>query len=106
FHVEDLDLERLEAAWLRLTAAYDVLRTVVTRDGRLAVAPGLPERRHIPVVDVAGEEDPEAFLAGLRQARVGRAFPLRRAPQSDLRVTVDGRGAATVHVVIDLTVND
>ncbi|WP_433498370.1 amino acid adenylation domain-containing protein [Sphaerimonospora sp. CA-214678] len=95
FVVDGLDPARLESAWLRLVAAYDVLRTVVGHDGRLHVSPHVPARREIPVVDGV---DPERL--------VGRAFPLGRGPQSDLRITNDADGTATVHCVLDLTIID
>ncbi|MGW7280567.1 amino acid adenylation domain-containing protein [Streptomyces sp. NPDC054844] len=106
FHVDGLDPDRLETAWLRLVSAYDVLRTVVTEDGTLAVSPEAPARWHIPVVDLSACADPDAFLNALPGHLVGRAFPLGRAPQADLRVTVRDGAPATVHCVIDLTIVD
>ncbi|GIJ54822.1 hypothetical protein Vau01_023380 [Virgisporangium aurantiacum] len=93
FDVTGLDRDRLESAWLRLVAAYDVLRTVVTHDGRLLVSPHVPDRREIPVTD--------ALPAGARERLVSRAFPLGRGPQNDLRVTGE-----TVHVTLDLNIID
>ena len=107
FEVDDLDLGRLEDAWLRLVRAHPVLRTVVTHDGRLAVHPGVPDAWQIPVVDLAPIEDPEAYLADLQERMAGRALPLGRGPQSELLVTLGGGGAPDlVHLTTDLTVLD
>ena len=48
FEVRDLDVGRLEEAWLRMVAAYDVLRTEVTHDGRLRVRPDAPNGWRFP----------------------------------------------------------
>ncbi len=57
FDVDDLDPQRLATAWQRLIAAYDVLRTVVTHDGRLAVSPHVPDHVAVPVQDLTGADD-------------------------------------------------
>ncbi|MFD7275453.1 amino acid adenylation domain-containing protein [Streptomyces sp. NPDC059862] len=106
FEVDEIDPERLESAWSRLVAAYEPLRTVVTHDGRLAVSPHVSARRMIPVLDLSTVDDPEACLAALRTRMAGRAFPLGRGPQSDLRVTLHPGGPATVHLTTDLTLLD
>lgn len=106
FEVDDLDLDRLTGAWLRLAAAYEPLRTVVTRDGQLAVAAGPPRHREIPVVDLAALPDPDGYRRRLRDRMAGRATPLGRGPQHDILVTRDAPGRATVHLTTDLTILD
>ncbi|MBW4720368.1 non-ribosomal peptide synthetase [Saccharothrix obliqua] len=94
FRVDDLDLPRLEAAWLAMLADHEVLRTVVTHDGRLVVHDTVPDRWHIPVS--TGE---------VQQDMVSRAYPLGRLPQGEIRVTKDDIGT-TVHMALDLLVAD
>ncbi|CCH31885.1 non-ribosomal peptide synthetase [Saccharothrix espanaensis] len=94
FRVEHLDLPRLEAAWLGLLADHEVLRTVVTHDGTLAVHDTAPDRWHIPV-----------STGDVQQDMVSRAYPLGRLPQGELRVTRDDDGL-TVHIALDLLVAD
>ena len=105
FYVDDLDVAQLERAWLRLAAAHDVLRSLVSHDGKVRVSPAVPERWHIPVIDLSAMDDPDGYLAWMRDAMAGRALPLGRAPQYDIRVTV-GRGTPTVHLLTDLTMID
>ncbi|MFB6888404.1 amino acid adenylation domain-containing protein [Kitasatospora sp. NPDC056327] len=106
FEVDGLDTGRLEAAWLTLVRTYDVLRTVVTREGRLEVDPHVPSQWAIPVIDLAVAERPADVLADLARRMAGRALPLGRGPQSELCVTLAADGAATVHLTTDLTVLD
>ncbi|WP_435122041.1 amino acid adenylation domain-containing protein [Micromonospora tulbaghiae] len=101
FAVDRLDLPRLEAAWLGLLAAHEPLRTVVTPDGRLVTREDVPDRWHIPVTGPGGPSSD-----AVQRDMVGRAFPLGRLPQGELRVQVDESGAATVHVALDLLVAD
>ncbi|MCT7354815.1 condensation domain-containing protein, partial [Streptomyces sp. 15-116A] len=119
FVVRDLDLHRLTDAWLRMTAAYDVLRTTVLPDGTLRVDPEPPAHWRIPVEDI-GVEEPgateEARDAGGRTegpgggsvpADLGRPpFPLGHGPHTDLRVVRQADGRATVHLTVDLAVAD
>ena len=108
FGLADLDLARLESAWLRLVGAHEALRTVVGHDGRLHVRRHVPSRRHIPVHDLAGA-DHTAFLAQQRDTMAGRPFPLGRGPQSDVRVTIDSSDPeqpVSLHLTTDLTILD
>ncbi|MEV6116045.1 amino acid adenylation domain-containing protein [Streptomyces sp. NPDC052109] len=105
FEVDDLDVPRLTRAWLRLVRAYDVLRTVVTHDGALAVGDHVPSAWAVPVIDLSTCPEPEAFLSDLSARMAGRAHPLGRGPHSELCVTV-GHGPATVHLTTDLTILD
>ncbi|XVV00810.1 amino acid adenylation domain-containing protein [Actinosynnema sp. CA-248983] len=94
FRVDSLDLPALESAWLGLLADHEVLRTVVTHDGTLAVHDTVPDRWHIPV-----------STGDVQRDMVSRAYPLGRLPQGELRVTRDA-GGTTVHVALDLLVAD
>ncbi|MFG2082101.1 amino acid adenylation domain-containing protein [Micromonospora tulbaghiae] len=106
FDVEDLDLDRLEAAWLRLVAAYDPLRSVLALDGHLHVSARPPRWWWIPDIDLSGEPDPEAVHAAMAREMVRTAFPLGRAPQCELRVTRTAPGRASLHLALDLVLLD
>ncbi|MBB5953765.1 amino acid adenylation domain-containing protein [Saccharothrix tamanrassetensis] len=95
FRVAELDPPRLEQAWLGMLADHEVLRTVVTHDGTLVVHDTVPDRWHIPVSSGWPQRD-----------MVGRAYPLGRLPQGEVRVSRDEEGEATVHVAFDLLVAD
>lgn len=95
FRVAELDLPRLEKAWLGMLADHEVLRTVVTHDGMAVVHHAVPDRWHIPVAHGSPQQD-----------MVSRAYPLCRLPQGEVRVSLDDDGAATVHVALDLLVAD
>ncbi|XVQ82898.1 amino acid adenylation domain-containing protein [Microbispora siamensis] len=127
FEVADLDVDRLERAWLRLAEAYEPLRMSVSVDGRLLVRSRAPRRWHIPVSGL----DAEAVRATLAV----RPFPLGRGPHAEIQVTrgisgsrdagappahnvspanafpapagnAGAAGTATVHVAVDLAVAD
>ena len=121
FEVADLDVDRLERAWLRLTEAYEPLRASVTVDGRLLVRSRAPRRWHVPVSGLDAES--------VRAALSVRPFPLGRGPHAEIQVTrgasgpgdagtfpaggspaprgtTGSEGAATVHVAVDLAVAD
>ncbi|WP_077801500.1 non-ribosomal peptide synthetase [Streptomyces sp. JHA26] len=119
FAVRDLDLDRLTDAWLRMTAAYDVLRTTVLPDGTLRVEPEPPAHWRIPVEDTDGEAAEEAGDAGAGAGRTGGVgdgdvpadaarppFPLGHGPHADLRVVRRADGSAVVHLTVDLAVAD
>ncbi|WP_198520501.1 non-ribosomal peptide synthetase [Kitasatospora sp. CB02891] len=93
-----VDLVRLETALVRLMNAYEVLRSAVTVDGRIAVRPDVPEEWAIPVT---GRDSAER----VREAMTANPFPLGRWPQFDLRVT-EGEEHDTVHLCVDLTLAD
>ncbi|MER7165768.1 amino acid adenylation domain-containing protein [Micromonospora sp. NPDC000207] len=99
FGVDTVDLPRLERAWLDLVAAHEPLRTAVTHDGTLVVHETVPDRWYVPVTTGVPAEPVTTEMAG-------RAYPLGRLPQGELRVTVDPAGATTVHVAVDLLVAD
>jgi len=106
FHLRELDPARLEAAWLRLVAAYDPLRSTVTREGELRVRASAPAYWHVPVAELRGVAGAAAARAALRDEMAGRAFALGRWPQAELRATLDPGGGATVHCAIDLALAD
>ncbi|GAA2545722.1 hypothetical protein GCM10010398_35730 [Streptomyces fimbriatus] len=121
FVVRDLDLGRLTGAWLRLMAAYDVLRTTVLPDGTLRIDPEPPAHWRVPVHDADGEDaevapwdaDADAVAGtegagdGAVRAGLGRPpFPLGHGPHADLRVVRRADGSAAVHLTVDLVVAD
>lgn len=99
--VDDLRLERLEAAWLTLVQAYEPLRSWLTPEGRRQVRPDAPTGWRIPVLDLS---HPGAEQVADRMTR----HPLRpdRWPLWDLRVSTSGTGPAVLHLAVDLLVAD
>ncbi|WP_462202537.1 amino acid adenylation domain-containing protein [Frankia sp. CcWB3] len=102
FHVAELDVSRLEQAWLDLVVEHDVLRTVVDQDGRTTVLPPTAAGGRVPVVESDQPEVDEAIARDVAD----RPFPLGRAPHTDLRVRRGADGSGTVHLAIDLLVAD
>ncbi len=105
FHVSELDLPRLEAAWVKMMRAYDPLRTVVTADGELIVRRQAPDTWRIPVITLDSATR-ETYLEATAEDRVSRAFTLDTWPQFDLRVTRDSATRSTVHLTLDLVACD
>ncbi|GAB2993402.1 hypothetical protein GCM10027184_54950 [Saccharothrix stipae] len=99
FHVAELDVGRLERAWLDLVEEHEVLRTVVDHDGRTAVPPHAPPGWRIPVV-------PSEVDEAVARDMADRPFRLGRGPHADLRVSRAAGGSGTVHLAIDLLVAD
>lgn len=97
FEVEDLDVQRFEAAWDRLIARHDMLRAVV-RDGRqqvLAEVPRFALRRH----RVARFDGPEAI--DLRERLSHQVLDPTRWPVFDVQTAEDGSGRSRLFVCLD-----
>ncbi len=97
FEVEDLDVQRFEAAWNRLIARHDMLRAVV-RDGRqqvLAEVPPFTLRRH----RVTGFDDTEA--GQLRERLSHQVLDPTRWPVFDVQAAEDGSGRDRLFVCLD-----
>jgi acyl carrier protein len=103
FHLADIDLGRLESAWLSLVSRHEVLRTEIGLDGQAVVRRQPPGRWHIPVLDIRG--DRTAALHRIRDDMTRRAFRLARGPHAELRVSRDAAGC-TLHLAVDLIVAD
>ncbi|MEQ9334262.1 amino acid adenylation domain-containing protein, partial [Thalassobaculum sp.] len=104
FAATGLDVDRLEQAWRRLVARHDMLRAVVTEDGRQRVLPEVPDYR-VEVTDLRGRPDAEARLAAVREAMSHHVFEPARWPLFDIRVTRLDDGVR-VHMGMDLLIAD
>ncbi|MEV1293171.1 amino acid adenylation domain-containing protein [Pseudonocardia sp. NPDC049635] len=89
----DVDLDRMERAWLRLVDRHEMLRAVVDPDGRQRILPD-PPRYRIEVLDVVddGPVAGRAALEGLRDRCSHRLLDLSRWPLFELSA-VRYRGA-------------
>lgn len=103
FDVDGLDVDRLSAAWARMIAEYEALRSYVAADGSVRVLDAAPPSWRVPVIEYP---DPDE-AARLGDRLVSRPFPLGRWPRFDLRVTrTGGSTVSRVHLTIDLIVCD
>jgi amino acid adenylation domain-containing protein len=103
----NVDLRRLQDAWHRLVQRHDMLRAVITEDGRQRVldrvtVPALPveDLRELP----AAERD--ARLTAIRDAMSHRLQPLGTWPLWEIRATRLDDGLTRIHVGIDGIVID
>ncbi|CAL9335233.1 amino acid adenylation domain-containing protein [Nocardiopsis dassonvillei] len=100
----DIDLARLEEAWNLLILRHDMLRAVLTPDGRQRVLPEVP-RFAVPVTD-ASDEDAGQALADLRAAMSHQLIDPHTWPLFDLRAVRYGGGRVRLGLSIDaLTVD-
>ncbi|MFI0899076.1 amino acid adenylation domain-containing protein [Streptomyces sp. NPDC020983] len=89
FDDEDLDLDRLEAAWNRLIARHEMLRAVFDENGDQRILPEVPPLA-IPVTEAA-EGRAGTELAALRDAMSHQVLDPVRWPLFDVRaVRYDG----------------
>ena len=100
FDVAQADPERLRAAWERVIAEQDMLRTVVTEDGRQRVLPELPPWQ-LPVHEGG---DPAMLAARARLSH--RCYDPGQWPLFDVEVTLRPDGPATVHLSLDALLTD
>ena len=102
-----LDVPRLEKALDALVRRHDMLRCVITPDGRQRVLPAVPACR-IPLEDLSAlaEEEKERVLRQKREQLSHKVLPTDKAPL--LEITASRLDAATVrlHVKLDLLVAD
>ena len=103
--IDDLDVERLRAAWRNVVAHHPGLKTVITSDGRQRVLDEVPD-----VAIVVDAVAPGAALSehlNLVRARMShRIYPPGAWPLFEIRVTrVDGQ-PSIVHVSMDSSIVD
>ncbi|MCH6159354.1 AMP-binding protein [Streptomyces marispadix] len=106
----DLDLERLRRALDALVRRQEMLRAVISADGRQRILPDVGEVP-VTVYDYQGCERAalDAHLAELREELGHQVLPLDQWPMFDVRVTWTGDPGSTrarVHVSLDLLVAD
>jgi amino acid adenylation domain-containing protein len=103
--VDNLDPERLAAAWAAMLRDHEALRSYPTADGEIRQVPGWSATWRLPVVPLDASTDPK-FEARLRTDMVSRRFPLGEWPHFDLRVTRRGTGISVIHLTLDLLLLD
>ncbi|WP_280382020.1 type I polyketide synthase [Nocardia wallacei] len=107
YDCDSLDLDRYQRAWNRLIDRHDMLRAVITDDGRNQVLAEVPEyriRRH----DLAGigEQEREDKLADLRRQLSHRVHRSDRWPLFDVRAAVLDDTTTRVFLGIDALICD
>ncbi|MEV6324275.1 condensation domain-containing protein [Nocardia sp. NPDC051787] len=103
----DLDLDRYERAWNQVIARHDMLRAVITDDGRnrvLTTVPGYRIRRH----DLTGRSaaEREDTLADLRRQLSHRVHRPDRWPLFDVRAAVIDGSTTRIFFGIDALICD
>ncbi len=107
FDVEQLDLERLEAAWNRLIERHPALRTVISPDGTQRFLESVP--RYAIAVDDHRELSGAAAEDSLAQTRATLSHRVPRPdqwPLFDVRATRMRDGRTRVHVGFDTLIAD
>jgi amino acid adenylation domain-containing protein len=111
FYVEldavDLDIPRLERALRALVARHDMLRMVLTEDGRQRVLPEVPPYA-IDVLDCRSQpgNEVERRLSEVRDQLTGQVFDPGCWPLFELRATRTDQRRTRLHLAIDLMVVD
>ncbi|MFG1798311.1 beta-ketoacyl synthase N-terminal-like domain-containing protein [Nocardia sp. NPDC049149] len=103
----DLDLERYERAWNLVIRRHEMLRAVITEDGRnqiLAEVPQFRIRRH-DLTALAGETR-EDTLADLRRRLSHRVHRPDRWPLFDVRAAILDSATTRIFLGIDALISD
>ncbi|MEU4116052.1 amino acid adenylation domain-containing protein [Kitasatospora sp. NPDC028055] len=102
-----LDLERLQDSLRRVIARHDMLRAVITSDGRQQVLPEVEPYR-IAVDDLRGlpEQQQAARLAATREQMDHQVLPTDRWPLFDVRASLLDDDVVRLHVGLDILVVD
>ncbi len=103
----DLDLDRYQQAWHRLIARHDMLRAIITEDGRNRVLDTVPDyriRRH-DLTDLSAAER-EDTLADLRRQLSHRVHRPDRWPLFDVRAATIDDTTTRVFLGIDALICD
>ena len=107
YQSENLDLDRLSAAWRALVERHEMLRAVILSDGRQQIL------EHVPPYEIAVDDlrglAPEAVLERLlatRHRMSHHVLPADRWPLFDLRASRLGERAYRLHVSLDLLILD
>ena len=100
FELAAADPDRLAAAWRRVLAEQDMLRMVVTDDGRQRVLTEVPAWQ-LPV-----HQGGEPEVLAVRERLSYRCYDPQRWPLFDVEVTLRSDGPAIVHLSLDALVTD
>ena len=106
FRVDTLHLDRLERAWRALIERHEMLRTVVTADGRQQVLARVPDYS-IPAIDLRRQSEAACASAqdDIRQELSNRVFDPVQWPLFDIRVT-RLPAETRLHFAVDLLIAD
>ena len=102
-----LDLDRLEAAWQSLIAHHEMLRCVVSPEGRQRILAEVPPYR-IARLDLRGlsDQQSERCLLQMRSSMSHQVLPSDRWPLFDLRASLLGQGRIRLHWSFDCLIAD
>lgn len=94
----ELDISRLEAAWNRIIARHDMLRAIVTADGRQQVLAEVPAYSITAYsLPDSSPQEVEAHLATIRSEMDHQLLPVEHWPLFDIRATHLRRNADSEH---------
>lgn len=102
-----LDLERFIEAWRRLIARHEMLRAIVTPDGKQHILPEVPPYT-LPMLDLRGQprEAVEAQLQTVRTQLSHQVFSPERWPLFELRASLLDGGRTRLHISSDALMID
>jgi acyl carrier protein len=100
FRFDDLDVGQLTAAWRQVVDRHDVLRTVLTGDGRQRIQQEVP----VPVIPVHDARD--GAVEAVRERLSHRRYEPRDYPLYSVEVTRGPARSAVVHLSIDALLVD
>jgi amino acid adenylation domain-containing protein len=107
FECEQLDVERLQNALRGLIARHQMMRAVITPDGRQQILSKVPAYT-VNVSDLIALTADEALLrlAAIREYKSHQVMDCERWPLFDVSVTRMPDGSARLHVSFDLLITD
>jgi len=107
FEIEDLDIKRLEQAWIKLMQTHDMLITKIQPNGMQRTMEEFPDFK-IKISDLTGKnsDEVETELAAAKRNMVERVIGLDEWPYFDIRVSVMDGLRSRVHFSIDLLIAD
>ncbi|GLQ87907.1 non-ribosomal peptide synthetase [Dyella flagellata] len=100
--LEDLDLSRLNDAWMQLVQRHAALRTVVTESGTQRIVEDVPAY-HIALTDLREQKpaDAEQQLLAVRHDMSHRLYPLDTWPHWEIRATRLDERRTRLHISFD-----
>ncbi|MEU7176128.1 amino acid adenylation domain-containing protein [Micromonospora tulbaghiae] len=107
FDSDELELHRLEQAWLQVVRRHEMLRIVVLADGRQRVLADVPAYR-FEILDLRGERPEVAAerLAEVSDRMATEVRPTDTWPLWEIRATRLASGTLRVHISFDLLCAD